>query len=162
MSETVVVLAEEPLNEADTRNLRLLAGENTAFTVLIPEDTRRNLALDFVDRLSLLEVGRAFRELLRGQPKAEEAKVEADEAQRLSVDALARAGLSGTVEVVGDDGVSALVDYVQKHNVGQAVVITTPHAMEDTFHRDWANRAQEKLGVPVLHLYSGTGYIGDS
>ncbi|MCG2624134.1 hypothetical protein LVY72_19795 [Arthrobacter sp. I2-34] len=162
MSETVVVLTEEPLNDADTQNLRLLAADDTVFTVLIPADTRRNLLLDFLDRLSLLEVGRAFRDLLHGQPKPAEAQLAADEAQRLSVDVLAQAGLSGTVEVVDDDGVTALVDYVKNHNVDRAVVITTPHAMEDTFHRDWANRAQEKLGVPVLHLYSGTGYIGDS
>ncbi|MFD1214225.1 hypothetical protein ACFQ36_19535 [Arthrobacter sp. GCM10027362] len=162
MSETIVVLTEEPLNEADVRNLQLLAGEGTTFTVLIPEDTRRNLMLDFLDRLSMLEVARAFRDLLHGQPKPEEARMEADEAKRLSVAALAQAGLPGTVEVVGDDGVTALVDYVQSHEVDRAVVVTTPHAVEDTFHRDWANRAQEKLGIPVLHLYSGTGYIGDS
>jgi hypothetical protein len=162
MSETIVVLTEEPLNEADMQNLQLLAGEDTTFSVLIPEDTRRNLVLDFLDRLSMLEVARAFKDLLHGQPKAEEARLAADEARRLSAGALAQAGLPGTVEVVGDDGVSALVDYVKSHDVDRAVVVTTPHAVEDTFHRDWANRAQEKLGIPVLHLYSGTGYIGDS
>ncbi|NKX54846.1 hypothetical protein [Arthrobacter mobilis] len=162
MSETVVVLTEEPLNEADVQNLQLLAGDETTFSVLIPEDTRRNLVLDFLDRLSMLEVARAFRELLHGQPKPEEARLAADEARRISAEALVRAGLPGSVEVVGDDGVTALVDYVKNHEVTRAVVITTPHAIEDTFHRDWANRAQEKLGIPVLHLYSGTGYIGDS
>ena len=37
-----------------------------------------------------------------------------------------------------------------------------PHAVEDTFRTDWANEAQDRLGVPVLHLYSGSGFIGDS
>jgi hypothetical protein len=162
MSETIVVLTEEPLNEADLRNLQLLAGEGTTFNVLIPEDTRRNLVLDFLDRLSMLEVARAFRDLLHGQPDPGQARLQADEARSRSAEALARAGLSGSVEVVGDDGVTALVDYVNNHAVDRAVVVTTPHAVEDTFHRDWANRAQEKLGIPVLHLYSGSGYIGDS
>lgn len=162
MSETIVVLTEEPLNEADVRNLRLLGTEETVFAVLVPEDTRRNLVLDFLDRLSMLEVARAFRDLLHGQPRPEEARLAADEARRRSVEALARAGLAGTVDVVGDDGVGALVDYVRSHDVDRAVVVTTPHAVEDTFHRDWANRAQEQLGIPVLHLYSGSGYIGDS
>ena len=49
-----------------------------------------------------------------------------------------------------------------RHPADRAVVITTPHAVADTFHTDWANRAQDKLGIPVLHLYSGSGYIGDS
>ena len=44
----------------------------------------------------------------------------------------------------------------------QAVVITRPHAVADTFHTDWANKAQDQLGLPVLHLYAGSGFIGDS
>ena len=47
-------------------------------------------------------------------------------------------------------------------SAGQAVVITRPHAVADTFHTDWANEAQDKLGLPVLHLYAGSGFIGDS
>lgn len=162
MTETIVVLTEEPLNSADLRNLELLASEGTMFNVLIPEDTKRNLVLDFLDNLSLLDVAAAFRELLHGQPSADEAKTEAEEAKRLSIEALAGSRLAGTVEIVGDDAVSALVDHVRRHPVDRAVVITTPHAIEDTFHTDWANRAQDKLGIPVLHLYSGSGYIGDS
>ena len=128
MTETIVVLTEEPLNESDLQNLGWLAGEQTVaeqtiFRVLIPEDTKRNLLLDFLERLSMLEVGTAFRELAQ---------------------------------------VSALVAYVGAHAADRAVVITRPHAISDTFHTDWANRAQEKLGIPVLHLYSGSGYIGDS
>ncbi|QTG79985.1 hypothetical protein [Arthrobacter crystallopoietes] len=162
MSETIVVLTEEPLNDADLRNLELLATEGTEFSVLIPEDTKRNLVLDFLDNLSLLDVAQAFRELLHGQPSPDEAKTEAEEAKRLSVQALQGRGLRGTVEIVDDDGVSALVEYVERHPADRAVVITTPHAVADTFHTDWANRAQDKLGIPVLHLYSGSGYIGDS
>jgi hypothetical protein len=40
------------------------------------------------------------------------------------------------------------------------VVVTRPHAVEDTFHRDWASRARERLGVPVLHVYGGTTFLG--
>ena len=162
MSETIVVLTEEPLHDAYLQNLELLSTEGTEFSVLIPEDTKRNLVLDFLDNLSLLDVAQAFRELLHGQPSPDEAKTEAEEAKRLSVLALQGRGLRGTVEIVDDDGVSALVEYVERHPADRAVVITTPHAGADTFHTDWANRAQDKLGIPVLHLYSGSGYIGDS
>ena len=51
---------------------------------------------------------------------------------------------------------------VKELGAGQAVVITRPHAVADTFHTDWANKAQDKLGLPVLHLYAGSGFIGDS
>jgi hypothetical protein len=167
MTETIVVLTEEPLNEADLQNLGWLAGEQTVaeqstFRVLIPEDTKRNLMLDFLERLSMLEVGTAFRELAQGQPNPDEARLEAAEAKRLSVKLLEDAGFKATVDIVEDDGVSALVAYVAAHPADRAVVITRPHAISDTFHTDWANRAQEKLGIPVLHLYSGSGYIGDS
>ena len=46
---------------------------------------------------------------------------------------------------------------------GDRVLVETPtypHAVEDTFHRDWASRAREELQVPVLHLYSGTSQLG--
>jgi len=39
-------------------------------------------------------------------------------------------------------------------------VVTLPHALEDTFRRDWASRAREDLRVPVLHLYLGTNQLG--
>ena len=42
----------------------------------------------------------------------------------------------------------------------EIVVVTYPHAVEDTFHTDWASRAREELHVPVLHLYSGTSELG--
>ena len=55
-----------------------------------------------------------------------------------------------------------LVAKVKELGADQAVVITRPHAVADTFHTDWANKAQDKLGLPVLHLYAGSGFIGDS
>ena len=42
----------------------------------------------------------------------------------------------------------------------EAVVVTRPHAVEDTFHRDWASKARELLGVPVLHVYAGSSFLG--
>ena len=67
-----------------------------------------------------------------------------------------------TGEVVEGKPVDALVAKARELNAGQAVVITRPHAVADTFHTDWANEAQDKLGLPVLHLYAGSGFIGDS
>jgi len=162
MSETIVVLTEEPLNDADVRNLSFLRGEETGFLVLVPADTHRNLLADFLDHLSLLEIGQAFRALTHGQPRADQARAEADESLKSSLELLAASGLRADGKVVGDEAVPAFVQAVRNTDARQAVVITTPHAVADTFHTDWANQAQDKLGVPVLHLYSGSGYIGDS
>jgi hypothetical protein len=42
----------------------------------------------------------------------------------------------------------------------EVIIVTSPHAVEDTFHRDWASRAREVLGVPVLHVYAGSSFLG--
>ena len=49
---------------------------------------------------------------------------------------------------------------VADNDIREIAVITYPHAVEDTFHRDWASRARDELHVPVLHLYSGTSALG--
>ena len=45
-------------------------------------------------------------------------------------------------------------------SLGEVVVATYPHLVEDTFRTDWASRAREALHVPVLHLYLGTSELG--
>jgi hypothetical protein len=65
-------------------------------------------------------------------------------------------------ELIQGDPVAVLADRAAESGASQAIVVTLPHAVEDTLHTDWANQAQRKLGIPVLHLYAGTGFIGDS
>jgi hypothetical protein len=63
---------------------------------------------------------------------------------------------------VDGGAVKGLVSKVKELGATQAVVVTRPHAVSDTFHTDWASKAQDELGIPVLHLYAGSGFIGDS
>lgn len=163
MIDSIVVLTEEPLVEADIRNLMSLRGDSNAhFVVLVPALMHRNMLADFLDNLSLLDFAEAFRDLSEGQPDAGKVTLDADAALSTSLISLEESGLPATGKVTGEDPVAAVVEAVSEHKAQQAVVITTPHAVADTFHQDWANRAQDKLGVPVLHLYSGSGFIGDS
>ena len=60
---------------------------------------------------------------------------------------------------MADDPLPALRAAVRAP-VREVVVVTLPHALEDTFHTDWASRAREELRVPVLHLYAGTSRLG--
>jgi hypothetical protein len=95
-------------------------------------------------------------------PDPTQERAKAAETLSVSLAALEGLGSGVTGEVVDGGAVSGLVSKVRETGAAQAVVITRPHAVADTFHTDWANKAQDQLGVPVLHLYAGSGFIGDS
>jgi len=163
MGEMIVVLTELTLKPEDLRNLETVRGAgDDSVLLLVPEDTHRNLLVDFLDNLSLLELSRAVRDLGRGQPDPVEARTSAARILADSLALLREAGWQAEGRTVDDNPVPPLVDAVRETQAGRVVVITEPHAVEDTFHFDWANQAQDRLGVPVLHLYSGTAFIGDS
>jgi hypothetical protein len=162
MSDPIVILTEEPLGADDRVNIEtLVAGGDAPLVVLVPANTERHLLVDFLEHLSLLEISKAFRELTARSNPAEE-RAEAAETLASSVAALRGIGGGVSGEIVEGRAVDGLVAKVKELDAGQAVVITRPHAIADTFHTDWANKAQDKLGLPVLHLYAGSGFIGDS
>ncbi|GAA1339492.1 hypothetical protein [Arthrobacter roseus] len=163
MTESIIVLTEVPLVETDAHNLATFAeGGDMSFIVIVPTVLHRNMLADFLDNLSLLDFAEAFRDLNEGQPDPRKVEMDAQTALASSLAVMSAAGLQAVGEVTSDDPVPALINAVRAHDAQQCVVITTPHAVADTFRQDWANRAQDKLGVPVLHLYSGSGFIGDS
>ena len=118
--------------------------------------------MDFLENLSMLDVAKAFRDLTARHPIPPRNGRQAAETLAASLAALGGLGGGVTGEVVDGKAVDGLVAKVKELSAGQAVVITRPHAVADTFHTDWANKAQDQLGVPVLHLYAGSGFIGDS
>jgi hypothetical protein len=77
-----------------------------------------------------------------------------------SLAGLRAAGVAAEGTVTVDDPVPALRKAVAAGDVREVVVVTYPHAVEDTFHADWASRARDALQVPVLHLYAGTSELG--
>ena len=162
MSDPIVILTEEPLGADDRVNIqRLVDGSDTRLVLLVPANTERHLLVDFLENLSMLDVAKAFRDLTAHAPDPNAERAEA--AEILAVSLAALEGLGGvTGEVVDGGAVNGLVTKVKEIGASQAVVITRPHAVSDTFHTDWANKAQDQLGLPVLHLYAGSGFIGDS
>ncbi|MDQ0769614.1 hypothetical protein QF031_002363 [Pseudarthrobacter defluvii] len=163
MSDPIVILTEEPLGAEDRLNIeRLVDGGDSPLLVLVPANTERHLLVDFLENLSLLDVAKAFRDLAARNPDAVVEGAQADETLTASLAALAGLGSGVTGQVVDGRAVDSLVAKVRETGASQAVVITRPHAVADTFHTDWANKAQDQLGVPVLHLYAGSGFIGDS
>jgi hypothetical protein len=110
----------------------------------------------------MLDIAKAFRELTSHAPDPTTERAHAAETLAVSLAVLGGLGSGVTGEVVDGKAVDGLVAKVRETGATQAVVVTRPHAVADTFHTDWANKAQDQLGVPVLHLYAGSGFIGDS
>lgn len=161
MSEIILVLTEDTLNSADVEHITdLHAGEDVRYHVLVPADTEQNMLVSLVDHLSLGELREALDAVLGREPEPREARATAKEQLTQSVEALSTAGVRVDGSVVADDPLPALRAAVADQPVREIVVVTLPHALEDTFHTDWASRAREELQVPVLHLYSGTSRLG--
>ncbi|MEW9267748.1 hypothetical protein AB1207_23645 [Kineococcus endophyticus] len=164
---TVVVLTEEAFGDVDARNVAQLhaaeraEGQDVRHLVLVPADTQRSLLADVVDKLSLGELKEALADLRAGRPDAQEARADAETALRATVEALRAEGLTAQGRTTEDDPLPAVrTALAEEPDARELVVVTRPHAVEDTFHADWASRARDSLGVPVLHVYAGTTRLG--
>jgi hypothetical protein len=156
----IVVLTEEALADGDARRItQLHEGEDLSYRVLVPADTERNLLADVIDHLSMFELREAL-DSLRHTGDETQARTEAGQALASSVSALSALGVDVQGEITDDDPLPALRAAVEQLRAREVVVVTRPHAVEDTFHRDWASRARDELGVPVLHVYAGTTFLG--
>jgi hypothetical protein len=161
VTDVILVLTEQALDARDAARIaELHEGEELSYRVLVPADTERNLLADVVDHLSLGELRAALNALRGREPKADQARAGAQEALAASLTSLRGLGAEVEGEVTQDDPLPALSNAVTAYGAREVVVVTRPHAVEDTFHRDWASRARERLGVPVLHVYAGTTFLG--
>lgn len=161
MSEIILVLTEDALTDADVAHITgLYAERDVRFHVLVPADTEQNVLASLVDHLSLGELREALDAALGREPEPVRAELDAHEQLDASVGAFAAAGATVDGVVVADNPLPALRAAVADQEVSEIVVVTLPHALEDTFHRDWASRARDELRVPVLHLYTGTNQLG--
>jgi hypothetical protein len=161
VTDTILVLTEDTLASADVQHiLSLHDGETLAYRVLVPADTERNVLVSLIDQLSLGELRGALDTVLGREPQPAEATADAAEQLAETLASFAEAGVTASGTVVDDDPLPALRTAVTETGAREVVVVTYPHALEDTFHQDWASRAREELHVPVLHLYSGTSERG--
>jgi hypothetical protein len=156
--QSLVVLSERVLSPADARRLVALHDpERPAFRVLVPAGGHRNVLVDVLDHLSLLQVREAV-EAVGGH--VERTRDEAAADVTASVAALRALDVEATGEVVdGNDPVAALAGAVDA-GADEVIIVTSPHAVEDTLHSDWASAARERLGVPVLHVYADSSWVG--
>lgn len=161
VSEIIVVLTEDALTDADVTHITgLHEGEDVSFHVLVPADTEQNMLVSLVDHLSLGELREALEAVLGREPEPVHAYQTAEEQLEASVAAFRAAGAEADGVVVADDPLPALRAATSDMRVREIIVVTLPHALEDTFHTDWASRARDELEVPVLHVYTGTNLLG--
>jgi hypothetical protein len=161
VADLIVILTEQALGADDAKRITdLHAGEDLRYYVLVPADTERNLLVDVIDHLSMLELRQALDAVRGREPSADQARTSATEELADSLEALRSNGIEADGEVTQDDPLPAVQQAIDAHHAREVVVVTRPHAMEDTFHRDWASRARDELGVPVLHVYAGTTFLG--
>lgn len=160
MAETVVVLTEDALQPSDARQIAEYYGDLDAqFQVLVPADTERNVFVDVIDALGMLDLRRAWEDLTE-EPDVPEARQEAGEALATSLRRFADAGAPADGVIVQDDPLPALMQAVNSYRAIEVVVVTAPKLLSDALRRDWASRARHELGVPVLHLYTGSSIVG--
>ncbi len=156
---TVVVLTEEVLKPVDVKKIVALHEDEPAtYRVLVPADTERNVLVAVLNHLSLFEMREALEAL--APVDRDEAVADADSALQTSLAEFEAAGASATGEVTADDPMPAVEDEVKRLHASELVVVTEPLAIQDTFHTDWASRARETLGIPVLHMYAGDWRLG--
>jgi hypothetical protein len=161
VTASIVLLTEEPLSAADAERLVALhAPETPHYRVLVPADTQRSLLADVLDHLSLLELREALDAVRRHDDHDGSERVAAGKALDATVTELRVAGVPAEGAVVAGDPVAAIATALSAEPADEVVIVTRPHAVEDTFHTDWASRAREQLGVPVLHVYTGSSWLG--
>ena len=155
----VIVLTEEALKAIDVEKIIALHGdEDATYRILVPADTDRNMLSSFLNHLSLFEMREALESFT--PVDRQEAHADAETALSASLALFDEAGVTATGELTGDDPMPMLESEVARLHAREVIVVTEPHAVEDTFHTDWASRARETLGVPVLHMYAGDWRLG--
>jgi hypothetical protein len=158
VAASIILLTEQALTAADAERLvGLYAPAAPHFRVLVPADTGRSLLADVLDHLSLLELREALGAVRHHD---DDDRVSASKALDGSLTELRAVGATADGSVIEGDPVAALQVSLDREPADEVVVVTRPHAVEDTFHRDWASRARERLGVPVLHVYAGSSWLG--
>lgn len=162
MPQTVIVLTEDALTPSDVAQIRALeSGVEVTYRVLVPTEVEHSVVTDFLNNLALLDLKEAWEDLT-GANHVDEgvARTEANTALGLSVTQLESAGAVVESATVADEPIAALRLELEASDALQIIAVTQPRPVEDTFHRNWADRAHAELGVPVLHFYSGTSYVG--
>jgi hypothetical protein len=147
---TTVLMIEKALSEADVELVTTLHDEEpVSFTVLMQPRGRQDELLRALDDVALGRLEEAVRE-----HEADRTATPAEQALEHTLERLRAAGAQAVGRVVADDPLGALRTAVEDTRADEVIVLTSPHFVEEFFHRDWASRARHEVGVPVLKLFA--------
>lgn len=150
---TSVLMIEKPLTPADVDFVTTLHGDDpVSFVVLMQPRGAQDLLLRAIDDVALGEFDDAVRE--GAEPEGDAADAPAERALAHTLAALRATGAEATGQVAERHPLDRLREVVDETGADEVIVLTTPHFVEEFFHRDWASRARHKVGVPVLKLFS--------
>jgi hypothetical protein len=151
---TIVLLVEKALNDMDAAEVTNLHEDigPQSFVVLVPADTEHRRFVEVLNDIALGRLREAAHDAEEPPPTVRRATEQAQGALKASIEALRAAGAEATGEITPDDPIKALKAAVGKHGADEVIVLTEPHLLEETLHRDWASRARHVVGVPVLKL----------
>jgi hypothetical protein len=146
-------MIEKPLTPGDVDLVTTLHGdEPVSFVVLMQPRGDQDRLLRAVDDVALGHLEAAARE--NEEPEGQEAFPPAERALAHSLESLRAAGAEAIGEVVERHPLDVLRTVVDQTHADEVIVLTTPHFVEEFFHRDWTSRARHKVGVPVLKLFA--------
>lgn len=164
----ILILSEWPFTAGDAQEiLGLHEGLTVDYHVIVPVDMGTGVLTRLLDDLSMLDLKQFVRDL-KPQDHDEQRRT-AEQCLATCLTALREARVAIGVDqseaavagaVTEESPLTALGQAVEVRKPHEIVIVTRPHAVEDTLHTDWASVARETLGLPVLHLYGGTGRVG--
>ena len=155
---TILLVAEEALGDHDvTRVAQLHGDEPVRVHLLVPADTEHNTLVDALDEVALGRLREALDDSDNASPQ--QAEQDAMHAVNASIESLRTVGIEAHGSVTGDDPVPAAVEAVKRYDVDEVIVVTPPHLVEETLHRDWASRLRDKVDLPLLHFVAGTDRV---
>ncbi len=150
---TIVLVSEQTLSPHDVERLTTLHEDQVSVVLLIPSGDDRSELDEAIDDLwlgKLREIGSDDEGLT---PDSAAAAVQA------SVLALTAAGATARGAVAPADPVEAALAAADEVAADEIWVLTEPHVVRETFHRDWASRLRKAGRYPVLHAISGTDRV---
>jgi hypothetical protein len=148
---TTVLMIEKPLSGGDVELVTTLhADEKVSFVVLMQPRGRQDELLRALDDVALGYLDKAVHE----REDNGDGDTPADQALELTLHRLREAGADAVGHVVADNPLGILRTVVEENRADEVIVLTSPHFVEEFFHRDWASRARHKVGVPVLKLFA--------
>lgn len=146
-----VLMIEKALSDADVELVTTLHGEEkVSFVVLMQPRGKQDELLRALDDVALGHLDRAVHE----HDDEDTGPTVAGESLEHSLRHLQAAGAEASGRVVEENPLDILRAVVEEHGADEVLVLTSPHFVEEFFHRDWASRARHKVGVPVLKLFA--------